>query len=88
MTCRALPRARTVAVQADMADYFQQMLESLKQTAQGLIQANEGIKQAADAALAAKSEHVDLRETVLRLEGMVLAQGREIRELREDLKRD
>ena len=71
-----------------MADYFREMFESLKQTAEGLIQANEGIKRAVDAALAAKSEQEDLRETVLRLEGLVLAQGREIRALRDDLKRD
>jgi hypothetical protein len=64
------------------------MFESLKQTAEGLIQANEGIKRAVDAALAAKNEHEDLRETVLRLEGLVLAQGREIRALRDDLKRE
>lgn len=69
-----------------MADYFREMFESLKQTAEGLIQANEGIKRAVDAALAAKNEHEDLRETVLRLEGLVLAQGREIRALRDDLK--
>jgi hypothetical protein len=71
-----------------MADYFREMFESLKQTAEGLIQANEGIKRAVDAALAAKNEHEDLRETVLRLEGLVLAQGREIRALRDDLKRE
>jgi len=71
-----------------MADYFREMFESLKQTAEGLIRANEGIKRAVDAALAAKGEHEDLRETVLRLEGLVLAQGREIRALRDDLKRE
>jgi hypothetical protein len=71
-----------------MADYFREMFESLKQTAEGLIQANEGIKRAVDAALAAKNEHEDLRETVLRLEGLVLAQGRAIRALRDDLKRE
>jgi hypothetical protein len=71
-----------------MADYFREMFESLKQTAEGLIQANEGIKRAVDAALAARSEPEDLRETVLRLEGLVLAQGRESRALRDDLKRE
>lgn len=71
-----------------MADYFREMFESLKQTAEGLIQANEGIKRAVDAALAATNEHEDLRETVLRLEGLVLAQGREIGALRDDLKRE
>ena len=70
-----------------MADYFREMFESLKQTAEGLIQANEGIKRAVDAALAAKNEHEDLRDTVHRLEGLVLEQGREIRALRDDLRR-
>ncbi len=70
-----------------MADYFREMFESLKQTAEGLIQANEGIKRAVDAALAAKNEHEDLRDTVHRLEALVLEQGREIRALRDDLRR-
>lgn len=70
-----------------MADYFREMFESLKQTAEGLIQANEGIKRAVDAALASKNEHEDLRETVHRLEGLVLEQGRDIRALRDDLRR-
>ncbi len=70
-----------------MADYFREMFESLKQTAEGLIQANEGIKRAVDAALGAKNEHEDLRETVHRLEALVLEQGREIRALRDDLRR-
>ncbi len=69
-----------------MADYFREMFESLKQTAEGLIQANEGIKRAVDAALSARNEHEDLRETVLRLEGLVLAQGRELRARRDYLK--
>lgn len=70
-----------------MADYFREMFESLKQTAEGLIQANEGIKRAVEAALAAKNEHEDLRDTVHRLEALVLEQGREIRALRDDLRR-
>jgi predicted RNase H-like nuclease (RuvC/YqgF family) len=70
-----------------MADYFREMFESLKQTAEALIQANEGIKRAVDAALAAKNEHEDLSETVHRLEALVLEQGREIRALRDDLRR-
>lgn len=70
-----------------MADSFREMFESLKQTAEALIQANEGIKRAVDAALAAKNEHEDLRETVHRLEALVLEQGREIRALRDDLRR-
>jgi len=71
-----------------MADHFREMFESLKQTAEGLIQANEGIKRAVDAALSAKNEHEDLRETVHRLEALVLEQGRDIRALRDDLRRE
>lgn len=71
-----------------MADYSREMFESLKQTAEGLIQANDWIERAVDAALAAKNEHEDLRETVHRLEALVLEQDREIRALRDDLKRD
>ena len=53
-------------------DYFREVFEGLKQTADGLIQANEGIKRAADAALHAHEEHEDLRETVGRLEALVM----------------
>jgi hypothetical protein len=55
-----------------MPDPFREMFEALKQTAEGMIQANEGIKRMADAALLARDEHEDLRETVARLEGLVL----------------
>lgn len=65
-----------------MADYFRETFEGLKQTAEGLIQANQGIKRAVEAALAAKNEHEDLRETVHRLEGLVLDLTKQVRELR------
>jgi hypothetical protein len=55
-----------------MPDPSREMFEALKQTAEGMIQANEGIKRMADAALLARDEHEDLRETVARLEGLVL----------------
>jgi hypothetical protein len=68
-------------------DYFRETLEGLKQTAEGLILANhQGIKRAVEAALAAKSEQDDLRETVHRLEGLVMQQGIEIRALRDELR--
>jgi hypothetical protein len=67
-----------------MADHFREMFEGLKQTADGLIHANTGIKRAVDAALAAKNEHEDLRETVHRLESLVMDLAREVRELRGD----
>ena len=65
-----------------MADYFRETFEGLKQTAEGLIQANQGIKRAVEAALAAKNEHEDLRETVQRLEGLVLELTKQVQEMR------
>ena len=67
-------------------DYFRETLEGLKQTAEGLIVANQGIKRAVEAALAAKSEQDDLRETVHRLEALVMQQGVEIRAMRDELR--
>ena len=67
-------------------DYFRETLEGLKQTAEGLIVANQGIKRAVEAALAARSEHDDLRDTVHRLEALVMQQGLEIRAMRDELR--
>jgi hypothetical protein len=65
-----------------MADSFRPVFEAMKQTADGLILANEGIKKMADAVLSARDEHEDLRETVHRLEGLVIQLSTEMRELR------
>jgi hypothetical protein len=65
-----------------MADAFRPVFEAMKQTADGLIMANEGIKKMADAVLNARDEHEDLRETVHRLEGLVIQLSTEVRELR------
>ena len=84
-----------------MADTFRPVLEGMKQVADGLIRtnnglieanaglvyANEGYKKLADALLATKDEHEDLRETVGRLESLVIAQGQELRALRDRLDR-
>ena len=67
-----------------MADSFRPVFEAMKQTADGLILANEGIKKMADAVLGARDEHEDLRETVHRLEGLVMRLGTEIRALRDN----
>jgi hypothetical protein len=64
---------------------FREMFEGLKHTAEGLIMANEGLKRMADAALHAQTEQEDLRDTVGRLETLVMAQGQMIRELRDRL---
>jgi hypothetical protein len=55
-----------------MADYFRDMFEALKQTAEGTVQAMEGIKKMADAAIHVRDEHEDLRESVTRLELLVM----------------
>lgn len=68
-----------------MADTFRPVFEAMKQTADGLILANEGIKKMADAVLSARDEHEDLRETVHRLESLVIAQGQDLRALRDRL---
>lgn len=70
-----------------MADSFRPGFEGLKQVADGLILANQGVKQLADAVLAARDEHEDLRETVARLESLVVAEGQDLRALRERLDR-
>jgi len=77
------------------------MLEAIKNTAEaliranegtreaneGILQANEGVKRMAEAALGARDEHEDLRETVGRLETLVIAQSADIRALRDELRR-
>jgi hypothetical protein len=47
-------------------DVSREMFEGLKQTADGLIMANEGIKRSVDAALHAKEEPEDLRVAAVR----------------------
>jgi hypothetical protein len=66
---------------------FREMFEGMKQTADGLILANQGIKRMADAALQANDERDDLLETVRRLETLVMEQGVELRALREEVRR-
>lgn len=53
-------------------------MEGLKQTADGLVTANTGIKRVVDAALAANGEQEDLRETVARLESLVIDLSRRV----------
>ena len=67
------------------ADSFRPVFEGLKEVADGLILANQGIKHLADAVLAAPDEHEDLRETVARLETLVIAQGQDLRAMRDRL---
>ena len=69
-----------------MADSFRPVFDGLKQVAEGLILANEGIKKLADAVLEARDEHEDLKETVTRLESLVVTQGQDLQSLRADVK--
>jgi hypothetical protein len=73
-----------------MADSFRPVFEAMKETAVALVEASqantragEGLKKMLDAAMTAKDEHGDLRETVHRLEGRVMQLSTEIRALRE-----
>ena len=78
-----------------MADAFRPVFEAMKETAVALVEASqavaragEGLKKMADAALHAQDEHEDLRETVHRLESLVITQGQDLRAMRERLDRN
>lgn len=66
-----------------MDQYFRDAFEGLKQTADGLILANEGIKRAVDAVLMAKEEHEELRVTVQRVEAELLELSKQFRAFRD-----
>jgi len=70
-----------------MTNDFRKLFEGLREAGEGLTQAVAGFTKAAQAALDAQGETDDLRETVHRLEGLVLEQGNELRALRADLRR-
>ena len=55
-----------------MPNEFREMWHALNERADGLIAANRGIKKAAEAAIRAQEEHEDLRESVRRLEQLVI----------------
>ena len=68
-----------------MPDHFHTVLEGLKATADGLIAANVGIKQVADAVLLARDEYRDREESIHHLEALVLDLTTEVRGLRDRL---
>jgi hypothetical protein len=70
-----------------VAESFRPLFDALKQTAEGVVQAMEGVKKMADAELHAQDEHEDLRETVARLESLVISQGQDLRAMRDRLER-
>jgi hypothetical protein len=57
---------------------------ALVEASQANARAGEGLKKMADAALHARDEHEDLRERVVRLEGLVTQLSTEIRALCDD----
>jgi ABC-type transporter Mla subunit MlaD len=62
---------------------LQRVTDGLIIASDGLVQANNAMKSAFEATLAAQDEHEDLRDTVHRLEGLVIQLSTEIRELRD-----
>jgi hypothetical protein len=62
---------------------FREAFEAMKAAADALIVVNTQIKRMGDAMLAANDDHEDLREHVVRLEGMILNLTAEVRQLRE-----
>ena len=68
-----------------MADYWEDMTEGFRQAGEGLRQAIDGLTRAAIAARTAAEEYGDLRETVHRLEALVLQQSADLKALRDRL---
>jgi predicted nucleic acid-binding Zn-ribbon protein len=65
----------------------QQAIAASQQAIHALQRAGAEVTKMADAAVDAWEEHEDLRETVARLESLVVAQGQDLRALRERLDR-
>ena len=68
----------------------QQMVEATQQVvvaANEVAAANTAIHHAIKAARAAQAEHEDIRETVNRLEQLLIARGQELRALREQIEK-
>jgi transcriptional regulator with XRE-family HTH domain len=78
-------RASHLQEDPTISNTFRPMFESLKQVAEGLILANEGVKRLADAVLNASQAHEDLRDTVARLESLVIQQGRDLHAMKTQL---
>jgi hypothetical protein len=75
-----------------MADTFRPVFDAMQETAAAFVEASEanaragrGIQKMLDAAMHAREEHEDLRVTVNRLEALVIAQGHDLKALRDRL---
>ena len=75
-------------------DYFRAVFQELQaahgalvDASQAMLRAGEHMVKATETAIHAQEEHEDLRETVTRVEALVMQQGDELRALRDDLRR-
>ena len=68
-----------------MDQYWQDALANLKDASEHFLAAHQSLVKGIDAALHAKAEHDDVKETVTRLEALVMEQGTEMRALRADV---
>ncbi len=75
----------TAAALVDAGIASQQAIAASQQAIGALQRAGAEVTKMADAAMEARNEHEDLRETVARLESLVIAQGQDLRALRERL---
>jgi hypothetical protein len=75
----------TAAALAQAGEANQQAIAASQQSIAALQRAGARITTIADAAMDAREEHEDLRVTVARLETLVIAQGDDLRALRDRL---
>ncbi len=85
-----------------MADTFRPVFDAIKESAAAFVEASEAnavanaanaragraLGKVADAAMLAREEHEDLRETVQQLKALVITQGQDLRAMRDRLDRD
>lgn len=75
----------TAAALAQAGEANQRAIVASQQSIEALKRAGARVTQIADAAMNAREEHEDLRVTVGRLETLVIAQGADLRAMRERL---
>jgi hypothetical protein len=75
----------TAAALAQAGEASQQAIVASQLAIAALQRAGAGITNMADAVMGARTDHEDLRETVGRLETLVIAQGNDLRAVRERL---
>ena len=75
----------TAQAQIDANEALARAHEAMARANEAMARANAGLTRAGEAGLRANEEHEDLRDTVARLEKLVLEQSNDIRALRERL---